>query len=33
MLMVMSGMDPHMIMEPGMGYGEVFGWVVSKWVY
>jgi hypothetical protein len=30
--MVMSGMDPHMISGTGgVDFGEVFGWVVSKW--
>jgi hypothetical protein len=32
-LMVMSGMDPHMISgNIGMGNGHVFGWVMSKWI-
>jgi hypothetical protein len=33
MLTVMSGMDPHMISgNTGMGNGDVFGWVMSKWI-
>jgi hypothetical protein len=30
-LMVMSGMDPHMISETWGGFWLSFGWVVSKW--
>jgi hypothetical protein len=30
-LMVMSGMDPHMISETWDGFWLSFGWVVSKW--
>jgi hypothetical protein len=31
-LMVMSGMDPHMISENWDGFLLSLGWVVSKWV-
>jgi hypothetical protein len=31
MLMVISGMDPHMITRTRVGFSEDFGWVVSKW--
>jgi hypothetical protein len=31
-LMVMSGMDPHMFRETWDGFWLRLGWVVSKWV-
>jgi hypothetical protein len=33
MLMVMSGVDPHMISgNIGMGNGHILGWNMSKWI-